>query len=173
MNTFGRTTASIAAWNLAGFGGIPSERISRQIEGLALLDAEVLALVEINPLSVLETLQTGLAQKGVIYHRLVLPQQKDLHIGILFKEGVTASNPRLLDGSDLGDARRRKAFLADIKVGAFDFLLIVVHLKSGRDAADQQIRDDQAKIIGQFITQRRALIGLDGACFIRDKSLWG
>jgi hypothetical protein len=53
MFKVGQTTAKIAAWNLAGFGGISNERVERQIEGLALLDAEIVALVEINPLSVL------------------------------------------------------------------------------------------------------------------------
>ncbi|GAB6905931.1 hypothetical protein DESC_810139 [Desulfosarcina cetonica] len=51
MPIFGYTTAKIAAWNLAGYGGIPEERLNRQVEGLTLLDAEVIALMEINPLS--------------------------------------------------------------------------------------------------------------------------
>lgn len=156
MNEFKHTTARVAAWNLAGFGGIPNERLQEQIKGLALLDAEVVALVEINPLTALDTLKQGLADKGVIYDSCVEPQAGDLHIGVLYKEGVTASNPRLLDGSDLGDPERRKALLVDMKIGRFDFLLVVVHLKSGRSAAEQQVRDEQARIIGQFITEQRA-----------------
>ncbi|MFC1583752.1 endonuclease/exonuclease/phosphatase family protein [Candidatus Neomarinimicrobiota bacterium] len=156
MSEFGHSTAKVAAWNLAGFGGIPAERLERQVEGLALLDAEVVALVEINPQSALDTLIQGLARKGVTYHASIVPQASDLHIGVLYKEGVTVDNPRLLDGTDLGDTARRKAFVVDIEVGRFDFMLIVVHLKSGRSAAEQQIRDEQAKVIGQFITERRA-----------------
>ena len=156
MSEFGHTTAKIAAWNLAGFGGISNERLKRQVEGLALLDAEVIALVEVNPLSALQTLQEGLAHMGVTYNNIILPQENALHIGVLFKEGITAKNPLLLDGSDLGDTGRRKAFLVELEVGRFDFLLIVVHLKSGREAGEQQIRDEQAQVIGQFITQRRA-----------------
>ncbi|MFH2046884.1 MAG: endonuclease/exonuclease/phosphatase family protein [Pseudomonadota bacterium] len=156
MNNFGQTTAKVAAWNLAGFGGIPEKRLKRQVEGLALLDAEIVALVEINPQSAIETLTQGLSEMGVTYNSSILPQADNLHIGVLFKEGVTAQNPRLLDGSDLGDTRRRKAFVVDMKVGKFDFLLIVVHLKSGRGAAEQKIRDEQAKIIGQYITECRA-----------------
>jgi endonuclease/exonuclease/phosphatase family metal-dependent hydrolase len=156
MSEFGHTTAKIAAWNLAGFGGIPDARLERQVEGLSLLDAEVVALVEVNPIEALETLQAGLERKGVKYNRHVLPQESDLHIGVLSKEGVTVNNPRLLDGSDLNDPRRRKAFLVDVEIGHFDFLMIIVHLKSGREANNQQIRDQQAQIIGQFITERRA-----------------
>lgn len=155
MSEFSHSTAKIAAWNLAGYGGIPDERLERQIEGLALLDAEVVALVEINPLSALDVLKQGLAAKGVAYNTLVVAQAGDLHIGVLYKEGVSAQNPRLIDGSDLGNPDRRKAFVVDMKVGRFDFMLIVVHLKSGRGAAEQQIRDEQAKVIGRFITERR------------------
>lgn len=155
MAEFGHTTARVAAWNLAGFGRIPPERLERQIEGLALLDAEVVALVEINPLSALETLRQGLEDKGVLYETRILPQASDLHIGVLFKRGVTAENARFIDGSDLGDTDRRKAFVVDMKIGRFDFLLIVVHLKSGRGLAEQLIRDEQAKVIGQFIKERR------------------
>ena len=156
MRKCGHTTAKIAAWNLAGFGGIPDERLERQVEGLALLDAEVIALVEINPVAALDTLKQDLAKKGVTYKSTIVHQEGDLHIGVLFKEGVTAKNPRLLDGSDLGDTDRRKAFLVDMEVGRFDFLLIVVHLKSGRSSANQKLRDDQAKAIGHLITARRA-----------------
>ncbi len=152
---FQHTTAKIAAWNLAGFARIPDKRVERQVEGLALLDAEVVALVEINPLSVLEQLKEGLGKKGVVYNSVILEQANDLHIGVLFKDGVVAENPRLLTGSDLNKPERRKAFLVDVKVGAFDFLLIVVHLKSGRDSEEQKIRDEQAKVIGSFITERR------------------
>jgi endonuclease/exonuclease/phosphatase family metal-dependent hydrolase len=156
MREFSHPTAKVAAWNLAGFGGIPDERLQRQIEALVLLDAEIVALVEINPISVLETMRQGLREKGVVYHASILPQESDLNIGVLFKEGITAENPRLLEGSDLGDPRRRKAFVVDMQVGRFDFTLIVVHLKSGRGTEEQKIRDDQAKIIGRFITDQRA-----------------
>ena len=47
MTDFGRTTTNVAAWNLSGFYPIQADRLERQVEGLALLDAEVVALVEI------------------------------------------------------------------------------------------------------------------------------
>ena len=65
MNSYQRSTANIAAWNLEGFHGIPDERIARQVQGLAMLDAEVVALVEINPITVLDKLRPGLAERGL------------------------------------------------------------------------------------------------------------
>ena len=156
MNNFTRTTAKIAAWNLAGWGGIPEERLKLQAEGLALLDAEIIALVEINPIDALDTLRGELENEyQVIYETCIIPQANDLHIGVLYKQGITAENAYLLEGSDLGDNAKRKALIVKMKVGEFDFELIVVHLKSGRNAEEQGIRDEQAKVIGSYITERR------------------
>ncbi len=151
MSTFSHTTAKIAAWNLAGWGGIPEARLLKQVEGLAYLDAEVVALVEINPPESLEFLRERLAACGAQYEAVMLPQNGDLHIGVLYKNGITAENPRFIPGSDLGDPNKRQAFAVDMRVGKFDFILIAVHLKSGRDKPDQQIRDEQAKVIAAYI----------------------
>jgi hypothetical protein len=114
--------------------------------------------VEINPIAALDTLRQELEDKyKVIYETSIVPQANDLHIGVLYKRGVTADNAHLLDGSDLGDNANRKALIVEMKVGKFDFLLIAVHLKSSRGAAYQKIRDEQTKVIGNFITERRAV----------------
>ena len=82
----------------------------------------------------------------------MLRQNSNLNIGVLYKKGVEASNPRFIDDSDLGDPGNRKALVVEMKVGKFDFILIGVHLKSGRGKTEQQIRDEQCKVIGKFIT---------------------
>jgi endonuclease/exonuclease/phosphatase family metal-dependent hydrolase len=156
MNSFQRSTANIAAWNLEGFDGIPDERIKKQIEGLSMLDAEVVALVEINPIEVIDIIKAGLHKNGLTYHSSLIKQTGKLHIGVLYKQGVEASNPRLIDDSDLDDPDKRKAFVLDLKIGKFDFTLIVVHLKSGRSLPNQKIRDEQAKVIFNFIEECRS-----------------
>lgn len=85
MANFDHSTARIAAWNLAGYWGLPAERLAYQVEGLALLDAEVIALVEINPASALESLKQGLADKGVVYESSIFStasHQPDLQHGV-------------------------------------------------------------------------------------------
>lgn len=146
-NTFKKSTASIAAWNLEGYGGIPPERVAKQVEGIAYLDAEVVALVEINPISVLDDLIVGLKNCGLNYQKKIIPQNRDLHIGLLYKEGVIVTGEKLLDGTDLGKPEYRKAFTAFVTVGKFDFHIVIVHLKSGRNKPSQDIRDEQAKAI--------------------------
>ena len=41
MQHFQHALARVAVWNLAGFGGIKPDRMKRQAQGLALLDAEL------------------------------------------------------------------------------------------------------------------------------------
>ncbi|WP_020528680.1 endonuclease/exonuclease/phosphatase family protein [Flexithrix dorotheae] len=154
-NTFQNSSARVGAWNLGGYGGIPDERIAKQVEGLTLMDAEVLALVEVNPIEVIQKLQDGLAENGLNYKHKILKQNNDLNIGILFKEGIEVGEPFLLENSDLNLPERRKAFVIEVKVGNFDFIMIIVHLKSGRGKGDQKLRDEQAKVIGEFITKLR------------------
>ena len=156
MSEFGHTTAKIAAWNLAGFNAISDEKLEKQIEGLAILDAEIVTLVEVKPFAHMQKLVDGLAAKGCVYHSVMLPQASDLNIGVLFKEGVEAGDPEFILGSDLGDPNKRKTLRVNMRVGKFDFLLLGVHLKSGRDAPEQAIRDEQCKVIGEFITDFRA-----------------
>lgn len=155
-NTFHRTTARVAAWNLAGYGGIPEDRLERQVEALKILDAELVTLVEVSPFSAMERLRNGLAAAGAAYDSVMPAQQSDLNIGFLFKDGVSVENPRFVPGSDLGDPDFRRAVVADVAIGRFDFILIAVHLKSGRGRQEQELRDRQARIIGQYITDLRA-----------------
>ncbi|MBE9069133.1 GMP synthase [Leptolyngbya cf. ectocarpi LEGE 11479] len=153
---FGKTTARIAAWNIAGFNPIDAARTQRQVDGLALLDAELITLVEVKPFSHMQRLIEGLAAKGCVYQSVMLQQASDLNIGVLFKEGVEVSNPQFIENSDLGSSRRRKAFMVDVKIDRFDFKLIAVHLKSGRRRAEQKIRDEQCKVLGTFIAELRS-----------------
>ncbi|MDX2487946.1 MAG: GMP synthase [Gammaproteobacteria bacterium] len=155
MSSFQRSTANIAAWNLEGFEGIPDERIAKQVQGLSMLDAEVVALVEVNPIDSLEKIKAGLLENGLTYYSSLIEQSGKLHIAVLYKDGVVASNPRLIEDSDLGDPNKRKAFVLDLKIGKFDFTIIVVHLKSGRSLPNQKIRDNQAKVIFNFIEDCR------------------
>lgn len=152
---FGNSTARIAAWNLAGFQSTSDERTKAQVEGLILLDAELVTLVEVKPYVHMQRLVQGLADKGFTYESVMLQQESDLNIGILFKEGVDVSNPRFIDGSDLTDKRKRKAMVVDVKIGKLDFILIAVHLKSGRERNEQKTRDAQCKVIGEFISKTR------------------
>lgn len=155
MTKFAHTTAQIAAWNLAGFKTISPTRLDNQVNGLSFLDAEVITLVEVKPFGHMQALIDGLKAKGCVYESAMLPQASDLNIGVLFKKGVKAKNPRFIDGSDLDDPAKRKALVVDMTIGKFDFTLIAVHLKSGRSARSQKIRDAQCKVIGEFITNLR------------------
>ncbi|MGR3291511.1 MAG: endonuclease/exonuclease/phosphatase family protein [Paracoccaceae bacterium] len=160
MHKFEHTVARVAVWNLAGFGGIPDARRDKQVEGLALLDAELVTLVEVNPVNYLDDLRAGLAALGVNYSATLLPQGGSLHIGFLHKDGVEITNPRFVPNSNGTYVNGRLAVAVDVKIGNFRAILIGVHLKSGRGHTEQLIRDSQCEVIADYIKAQRELPGM-------------
>ncbi len=162
-HTFGKSTASIAAWNLSTFEHLSDERIKLQAKGLGLLDAEIITLVEIKDENHIKTIANLLSNEHVAYEYLFLSQNHSsdssnhnaMHIGVIYKSGIELSNAELMEGSDLGNLGYRKAFLCDVTIGNFNFKLVGVHLKSGRGINEQKIRDEQCKVIGNYIKNLR------------------
>jgi hypothetical protein len=170
MSEFKHSLARIAVWNLAGFNqsnpaagiGPNSNRAKNQAEGLALLDAELVTLVEVSPITHIDRLADLLADKyDLAYNHTILQQPHgNIHIGFLHKEGVEVSNAKLIPGSEGNYGNGRQAVQADIKIGKFKAILIGVHLKSGRERREQQLRDSQCMLIGQHIAELRQTPGL-------------
>lgn len=160
-NVFAKTTATIAAWNLSTFEPLSDARIERQADGLRMLDAEFITLVEIKNEDHIKSLAQHLTGAGVAYEYTFISQAQPssghdaMHIGALYKKGISVTNATLLPGSDLNDNKLRRAFVCDVTINKFDFKLIAVHLKSGRESDNQKKRDEQCKVIGQFITDLR------------------
>ena len=153
MAEFSHTTAKIAVWNIANnFNDLGDERLARIVDGLAILDAEIVTLVEVKPFDYIHRIIAGLAAKNCVYDFKMLQQAEDLNVGVIFKQGIQAEEPEFIAGSDLGQDRHRRAFHLKMRVGKYDFMLIGVHLKSERNNAAQEIRDQQCAVIGQFIT---------------------
>ncbi|AXI45739.1 GMP synthase [Sulfitobacter sp. SK012] len=161
MAQFNHSIIRAAVWNLAGFT-LPGQRVgisqrsvkaTSQARGLALLDAEFVTLVEVSPLSHIDTLIEKLRGFGVEYEKTILPQPHgNIHIGFLHKPGIEVSNPRFIPGSEGDYARGRQAIAVDMKVGKLAATVIGVHFKSGRDRAEQKMRDSQCRVIGEYIT---------------------
>jgi len=160
-NQFAKSTATIAAWNLATFEALSDERIKKQAQGLHLLDAELTTLVEVKNEEHLSAMVAHLKHYGVEYGYTLLEQddpvgrRRPMHIALIYKKGVEVSNASLLAGSDLDNPSLRKALVCDVKIAKLDFKLIGVHLKSGRSRESQDIRDQQCQVIGEFIKQVR------------------
>ena len=129
--------------------------MKRQAEGLALLDAELVTLVEVNPVSYIDALAAEVGQFSLHYDKTILPQTGGLHIGFLHKKGVEVTNPRFIAGSEGDYVNGRRAIAVDVKMGKFSAVLLGVHLKSGRDKAEQKLRDTQCKVIGSYLNALR------------------
>jgi endonuclease/exonuclease/phosphatase family metal-dependent hydrolase len=151
------TTATIASWNIEGYEEVPDARIEPLARGIVALDAEIIALQEVNPNDVAQKLVDKANELGAAYAAPVLLEQTaSQNVAILFKTGVTVANPRFIEGSNLDNAGLRKALAADAKIGKFDFTIIVVHLKSGRAESEREIRSKQCKAIADFIKAETA-----------------
>lgn len=153
---FTRTTATVVAWNFAGFNAIPPARQQQIARALADLDPELVAAVEVNPDNAIHDVAAALTEMGSCYDARILDQTATQNIGVLFKCEVQVTNPRLIPGSDDGNSSLRKGFAVDVRVGQFDFLLVALHLKAGRTTQDRQIRDRQTAQIASFLASELA-----------------
>lgn len=164
---FDHSIMRAAVWNLAGFTldgqGIrpDSVKTERQAEGLAIMDAEFVTLVELSPASHIEVLATRIAETyGVHYAHTVLEQPEgNLHIGFLHKPGIEVTNARFVPGSEGDYARGRRAIAVDVRIGGFKAIVVGVHLKSGRDRDEQRLRDTQCAAIGDWLSSVRETPG--------------
>ena len=134
-------TATVATWNVAGFAPITREKAERIAQAIADLDADVVALSEVNPDSILKIIVAALYSRGLEYNAVILDQTASQNLAILHKPDVTVTDAQLIPGSDDGNRFLRKALAANVRVGEFDFILITVHLKAGRRPNDRAIRD--------------------------------
>ena len=153
---FTRATATVVAWNFSGFEAIPATRQALLARVLLDLDAEVVAAVEVNPDDAIHDVAARLTELGTCYDARILDQTARQNVGLLFKCGVQVTNPRLIPGSDDGNASLRRAFAVDVRVGQFDFLMLVLHLKAGRTSSDRAIRDRQVQPIASFLAAELA-----------------
>lgn len=153
---FSGTTADVVAWNFAGFNAIPEARQAELARALADLDAEVVAAVEVNPDNVVHDVAAALTELGTCYDALILDQTANQNIGVLFKCEVQVTNPRLVPGSDDGNRGLRSAFAVDVRMGEFDFLMVVLHLKAGRNSSERDTRNRQVPHIATFIATETA-----------------
>jgi len=162
MAAFAHSLVRFAVWNLAGNtpftpgAGIAetSTKAENQAKGLALLDADFVTLVEVSPISHIQWLADRLKAYGLDYD-VTIAQQPDSHlnIGYLHKPGIDVKNPRFVPGSQGNYTGGRQAFAVDVEIGRkFDATVIGVHLKSGRAKPDQDLRDTQCKVIGDWMT---------------------
>ena len=155
--------ARIGAWNLGADAfqrdgvlvrNIPDKRIRKLAHLIAMLSPDVLALSEIAPDSALNKLLGHLEIAGRCYQAKMLGQTSNLNVAFLHRCHVAATNPRFIPGSNTGSDRRRKALAVDFKVGEFDFVGIVVHLKSGRSSSNRRERDRQVEVIAEFVADK-------------------
>ena len=142
---------------------------------IAAINADVIALSEVNSRASLDEIVATPFDNGATYkvdmdNNQPVPQM----IAILFKESpsISVSNRRAIPGSDEGQPdRMRQAWAFDVKVRNFDFLLIAVHLKSGRETEEREIRTCQVRAISRFITAHTQATGEKDVLVVGDYNM--
>jgi len=146
-------TARIATWNLGGFHQIPQSKLDNIIEGMRKLDADILVLPELNPLSHGQAIADKLSEPAGSCYKASVPDQPKARqeIGFVHKCHVVVTNAGFVIGSDLGKRGYRNAAAAHVKIDEFDFVLIGLHLKAGRGTSNRNFRDEQLEILSGYI----------------------
>lgn len=151
---YGQERATIVGWNIEGVDAIPEERIARIAGVIRKLSPDLIVLSEVNPDEVPAKI---VQQLGSDYQAPVILAQKPTvvqNIALIFKTGISVTDAKLIDGTDLSEEpRSRRALTANVRIGSFDFILIGVHLKSSRDNASRKKRTRQCRALANFISQ--------------------
>ncbi|HYX71793.1 MAG TPA: endonuclease/exonuclease/phosphatase family protein [Nitrososphaera sp.] len=147
--------ATVAAWNIKGFDPIPATRTRLIARAIHNMSPDVIALSEVNTSTGEETLDLlvdTLADLGDDYTYIYFPQTSTQSLALLFKDGVEVADDQLIEGSDDNNSALRKALAARVRIRRFDFILILVHMKSARGNEERATRTRQARAIAGFIT---------------------
>ena len=169
----------VAAWNVQGVEfstGSPQaiKKSARLAEAIKLINPDVIALSEVSSEAEVRRIIANLSNDGQMYRYTMLAHSQPVaqKLAILFRQGVAVSNQRLIPGSDDNQPTRlRKALSARFKSGDFDFLLVAVHHKSGRGAAERRTRTRQNRAIRLFVAQRVGATGEQDVLVVGDYNM--
>jgi endonuclease/exonuclease/phosphatase family metal-dependent hydrolase len=142
---------------------------------IAAINPDVIALSEVNSRESLNEIVATPFANGATYkvemdNNQPVPQM----IAVLFKDSpnISVTNRRVIPGGDEGDPTRlRQAFAFDVKIRNFDFLLIAVHLKSGRETEEREIRTCQVRAISRFIATHTEATGEKDVLVVGDYNM--
>lgn len=174
------TFARVGAWNQQGVffdnqGVHPINKPAQLREAIAAINPDVIALSEVNSRASMDEIIATPFANGATYkvdmeNNQAVPQM----IAVLFKDSpnISVSNRREVPASDESQPDRlRKAWAFDVKIGNFDFLLIAVHLKSGRGTEERETRTCQTRAISRFISEQTQASGEKDVLVVGDYNM--
>ena len=185
--------ARVAAWNLAAnayFHGHSQATIQRGLDemlprvasAINRMDPDVIGLVEVESEAALHQLADELDERyGLSYQRVFAPTGRHLNIGVLAKDRVELGESKLVAATTLGTGRLRESLGVPVSVGAFDFQLIVVHLKSGSGGSTRvgngslsarKVRVRQCAELAQYILEQRERLGERDCLVVGDYNMF-
>ena len=175
------TFARIVGWNQQGVEfdnqGVaqPVNKPDQLRTVIAAVNPDVIVLSEVNSRASMEEIIATPFANGATYKLSMDDNQPTIQkIAVLFKDhpDISVTNRRAIAGSDDNQADRlRKAWAYDVRIRNFDFLLIGVHLKSGRESPEKTIRNRQTLAIAQFIRNETSNSGEKDVLVVGDYNM--
>ena len=152
----------IVGWNLKGLDiknriGIREENLQNIINGMKSINgmnevgARIFVLTEVNPAARARQIAQALSEENCKYNSVTPPQEVDIKISIVYSCKVLLSSFNVIKGSNLNGKRLRNIITANVAVDKFDFIIAGVHLKSGRDKKDRDLRNSQLRYLRDHI----------------------
>lgn len=142
---------SVASWNIAANFHSINSGIERNIaEGIKLIDADIIGLSEVRSRDSLQRIANILENDhNLEYDMKFCEETANLHLGFLVKTRLNSGLGVQVTGSDLNSTRHRQACVTAVTAGEFDFIAIVVHLKSARSG--RATRVEQSNALAAFV----------------------
>jgi endonuclease/exonuclease/phosphatase family metal-dependent hydrolase len=145
-------TAKIAAWNIKGIPPITDARVPAIARGISILNADLIALLEVRPNNKIGPIIRHLRRCGRDYDYYLPPCNSEFGMAILHKRHVAVAGVHLIPGSSACNRQRaRKAVAANVKIGQFDFIFVVIHPQAGPTPTARALRTRQAAAVARYI----------------------
>lgn len=148
----------VATWNIA------PERIEPRLPELTraftALNADVIALQEVESYSGLRNLVGALKKQGLDYEIAMPEERDDKSLAVLTRRGIRVRDAETIPGSDAGNRGLRKAISVDVQVCNMTLQVVSLHNKSKRDGDNTEVRNVQCQAIRQYLDNAPARGGL-------------
>lgn len=148
----------VATWNIA------PERIEPRLPELTraftALNADVIALQEVESYSGLKNLVGALKKQGLDYEITMPEEREEQSLAVLTRRGIRVRDSDTIPGSDAGNRGLRKAISVDVQVGSTTVQVVTLHNKSKRDGDNTEVRDAQCRAIRRYLDDEPTKGGL-------------
>ena len=148
----------VATWNIAPEKIEP--RLPELTRAFTALNADVIALQEVESYSGLRNLVGALQKQGLDYEITMPEERDDKSLAVLTRRGIRVRDAETIPGSDAGNRGLRRAISVQLQVSSMTLQVVSLHNKSKRDGDNTEVRNVQCQAIREYLDDVPARGGL-------------